>query len=192
MILSGEEIRRHLGQQIVIDPFSEDHLNANSYNLSLHHELIVYEEVVLDAATPNRFRRLPIPADGLTLHPGMLYLGRTVEHTETHGLVPRLQGRSSLARLGLFISPGASLGDAGYCGTWTLEMFVVQPVKIYPGMRACQIYFHELQGDVVACGKGKYQHSSDIQTSQMYRELGQVVREEQMELRFDEMIRTSP
>ena len=120
MILSGEEIRRHLGSQIVIDPFSADRLNTNSYNLALHHELLVYEEVVLDAAAPNRFRRIQIPEAGLTLHPGQLYLGRTQEHTETRGLVPRIQGRSSLARLGLFISPGASLGEAGYCGTWTL------------------------------------------------------------------------
>ncbi len=189
MILSGEEIRRHLGNQIVIDPFCESRLNANSYNLTLHGELLVYEEVVLDAAAPNRYRKIEIPADGLTLHPGQLYLGRTVEQTQTHGMVPRVQGRSSLARLGLFICPGATLGEAGYCGTWTLEMFVVQPVKVYPGMSACQIYYHELVGDVIACGDRKYQHSSDIQPSQMYREFSDDAREQQMELRFDETVR---
>jgi len=191
MILSGEEIRRHLGNQIVIDPFSEDRLNTNSYNLSLHHELLVYEEVVLDAAAPNRFRRIQIPLEGLTLHPGQLYLGRTIEHTQTLGLVPRIQGRSSLARLGLFISPGASLGEAGYCGTWTLEMFVIQPVKIYPGMKACQIYFHELIGDVETCGDQKYHNSADIQPSQMYREFGETQPEQQMELRFEDILRAS-
>jgi dCTP deaminase len=191
MILSGEEIRRHLGDQIVIDPFSEAHLNTNSYNLSLHHELLVYEEVVLDAAAPNRFRRVNIPAEGLTLHPGQLYLGRTVENTQTHGLVPRIQGRSSLARLGLFISPGASLGEAGYCGTWTLEMFVVQPLKIYPGIRACQIYYHELIGAVETCGDRKYHNSEDIQPSQMYREFGEGVYDQQLELRFEDILRSS-
>jgi len=191
MILSGEEIRRNLGKQIIIDPFSADRLNTNSYNLSLHHELLVYEEVVLDMAAPNRFRRIRIPEEGLTLHPGQLYLGRTVEHTETHGLVPRLQGRSSLTRLGLFISPGTSLGEAGYCGTWTLEMFVIQPVKIYPAMRACQIYFHELRGEVETCGDRKYHNSEDIQTSQMYREFGESKLHEQLELRFEDILRTT-
>jgi len=191
MILSGEEIRRHLGNQILIDPFSEERLNTNSYNLSLHHELLVYEEVVLDAAAPNRYRRIQIPTEGLTLHPGMLYLGRTVENTRTLGLVPRIQGRSSLARLGLFISPGASLGEAGYCGTWTLEMFVIQPVKIYPGMKACQIYFHELVGDVETCGDQKYQNSTDIQPSQMYKEFCSNPQTQQMELRFDDILRTA-
>jgi len=191
MILSGEEIRRNLGKQIIIDPFSADRLNTNSYNLSLHHELLVYEEVVLDMAAPNRFRRIRIPEEGLTLHPGQLYLGRTVEHTETYGLVPRLQGRSSLTRLGLFISPGTSLGEAGYCGTWTLEMFVIQPVKIYPAMRACQIYFHELRGEVETCGDRKYHNSEDIQPSQMYREFGESKLHEQLELRFEDILRTT-
>jgi dCTP deaminase len=191
MILSGEEIRRHLGSQIVIDPFSPEQLNTNSYNLSLFQELLVYEEVVLDVAAPNRFRRIQIPEGGLTLHPGLLYLGRTVEHTETHGLVPRIQGRSSLARLGLFISPGASLGEAGYCGTWTLEMFVIQPVKVYPGMRACQIYFHELVGEIGASGAQKYQHSEDIQPSQMFREFCDAPSDQQMELSFEDILRTT-
>ncbi len=187
MILSGEEIRRHLGTRIIIDPFSADRLNTNSYDLSLHHELLVYEEVVLDAAAPNRFRRVQIPASGITLHPGQLYLGRTNEHTETHGFVPRLQGRSSLARLGLFISPGTSLGEAGYCGTWTLELFVVQPIKIYAGMKACQLYFHELVGEVGPHGAQKYQHSEDIQPSQMYREFGDSSNQQQLELSFEDL-----
>ncbi len=48
MILSGEEIRAQLGTNIVIDPFHEAQLNPNSYNLTLHSELMVYEEVELD------------------------------------------------------------------------------------------------------------------------------------------------
>jgi len=48
MILSGEEIRSRLGSDICIAPFSDDHCNPNSYDLTLHNELLVYEEVVLD------------------------------------------------------------------------------------------------------------------------------------------------
>ncbi|HXT58046.1 MAG TPA: dCTP deaminase, partial [Pirellulales bacterium] len=47
MILSGHEIRNQLGGNIVIEPFDESHLNPNSYNLSLHNELLTYEELVL-------------------------------------------------------------------------------------------------------------------------------------------------
>ena len=55
MILSGHEIRRHLGSSIIIDPFDEANLNPNSYNLTLHDELITYEEVVLDMRKANTF-----------------------------------------------------------------------------------------------------------------------------------------
>ncbi|MFN5742099.1 MAG: dCTP deaminase domain-containing protein, partial [Planctomyces sp.] len=64
MILSGSEIRARLGTDIKIEPFNEDQLNPNSYNLRLHNELLVYEEIVLDMRRPNRFRRLMIPAEG--------------------------------------------------------------------------------------------------------------------------------
>ncbi len=58
MILSGHEIREQLGANIVIDPFDEAQLNPNSYNLTLHDELMVYEEVVLDMRKANRVRRI--------------------------------------------------------------------------------------------------------------------------------------
>ena len=48
MILTGEEIRKNLGDTIIIDPFDERQLNPNSYNLSLHDEVMTYEEIVLD------------------------------------------------------------------------------------------------------------------------------------------------
>ena len=77
MILTGEEIRGQLGGNIVIDPFEEGQLNPNSYNLKLHNELLIYEEVVLDLRAPNRFRRIEFPPEGFVLQPGTLYLGRT-------------------------------------------------------------------------------------------------------------------
>ncbi|HTQ39535.1 MAG TPA: dCTP deaminase, partial [Pirellulales bacterium] len=84
MILTGNEIRKQLGGNIVIDPFDARNLNPNSYNLTLHHELMTYEEVVLDMRKANRVRRVEIPDEGLILSPNQLYLGRTVERTETH------------------------------------------------------------------------------------------------------------
>lgn len=183
MLLSANEIRRRLGNEICIEPFDPDAVNPNSVNLTLHNELLIYEEIVLDAAIPNRYRRLAIPEDGLTLQPGVLYLGRTVEHTETHGLVPTVQGRSSLSRLGLLVNPAGSLGDNGYCGTWTVEMHCVQPVRIYAGMQVCQIAYLQMHGSGDDYDGGKYQHSRDVQVSQMFRELGDSD-EKQMELKF--------
>lgn len=171
MILSGHEIRARLGKEIVIDPFDEQNLNPNSYNLSLHHELMVYEEVVLDMKKASRVRRTVIPPEGIVLSPGQLYLGRTVERTETHGLVPMIEGRSSVGRLGLFVHVTAGFGDVGFSGYWTLEMFAVQSVRVYAGVPICQIFYHEIAGRVSEYCSNKYQHNHDIQPSLLFKEL---------------------
>ena len=171
MILSGHEIRRQLGRNIVIDPFDEERLNPNSYNLTLHDELLTYEELVLDMRKANRVRRIMIPPEGLVLTPNQLYLGRTAERTETHNLVPMIEGRSSIGRLGLFVHVTAGFGDVGFCGYWTLEMFAVQPVRIYAGVSICQIFYHQLAGDVTEYASDKYQNNKDIQPSLLFKEL---------------------
>jgi dCTP deaminase len=170
MILSGQEINARIGGDIKIDPFNPSALNPNSYNLSLHDELMVYEEVVLDMAKANRTRRITIPPDGLVLSPNQLYLGRTVERTETRNLVPQIEGRSSVGRLGLFVHVTAGFGDVGFCGYWTLEMFAVQPIRIYPGVPICQIFYHEIAGAFDEYDS-KYQHNRDIQPSLLFQEL---------------------
>ena len=170
MILSGSEILRRIGEEIEIDPFNQQQLNPNSYNLTLHNELMVYEEVVLDMAKANRVRRIEIPPEGLVLSPNQLYLGRTVERTITHNLVPQIEGRSSVGRLGLFVHVTAGFGDVGFAGYWTLEMFAVQPVRIYAGTSICQIFYHELTGAVEEYA-AKYQHNHDIQPSLLFEEL---------------------
>ncbi|MBI1902862.1 MAG: dCTP deaminase [Planctomycetia bacterium] len=183
MILSGHEIRAQLGRNIVIDPFDESRLNPNSYNLTLHHELMVYEEVVLDMSRPNRVRRLEIPPEGLVLSPNQLYLGRTAERTETHNLVPMIEGRSSIGRLGLFVHVTAGFGDVGFCGYWTLEMFAVQPVRVFAGVPICQIFYHEIKGDVTEYAS-KYQHNQDIQPSLLFKEFGDFEPDPQLLLDF--------
>lgn len=186
MILSGAEIQARLGGDVSIEPFDPARLNPNSYNLALHEELLVYEEVVLDMKKSNRVRRVEIPAEGLVLSPGRLYLGRTVERTETHNLVPMIEGRSSVGRLGLFVHVTAGFGDVGFCGYWTLEMFAVQPVRVYPGVPICQIFYHELRGDVTEYVSNKYQHNRDIQPSLLFKELNpQAEVDRQMQLTFE-------
>ncbi len=171
MILSGQEIAAQLGKNILIDPFDPARLNPNSYNLTLHDELLVYEEIVLDMRKPNRFRRIKIPPEGLALNPNQLYLGRTVERTQTHNLVPMIEGRSSIGRLGLFVHVTAGFGDVGFCGYWTLEIFAVQPVRIYAGVAICQIIYHDIRGAFTEYASDKYQNNTDIQPSLLFKEL---------------------
>lgn len=170
MILSGKEIEKHLGREIVIDPYDPKRLNPNSYNLSLHRELLVYESEPLDMKRPNPVKQLAIPESGLLLEPGRLYLGRTNEFTRTEGFVPMLEGRSSIGRLGLFIHVTAGFGDVGFAGYWTLEIFCVQPVRIYPNVEICQIYYHDIHGEYEPYHSGKYQNNTGIQPSLLYRD----------------------
>ncbi|MCU0416792.1 MAG: dCTP deaminase [Cytophagaceae bacterium] len=170
MILSGLEIENLLDKDIKIEPFNSSQLNPNSYNLRLHHELLVYDNPVLDMKKPNPATPLIIPEEGLVLETGKLYLGRTLEYTETHRHVPMLEGRSSIGRLGLFVHVTAGFGDVGFCGYWTLEMFCVHPIKVYPGVEICQIFYHSIEGEYAAYKSGKYQNNQGIQPSLLYKD----------------------
>ncbi|AGF55436.1 dCTP deaminase [Clostridium saccharoperbutylacetonicum] len=170
MILSGKEIKNKLGKEIIIEPFSEKQLNPNSYNLKLHNELLVYDETVLDMKKQNKAKKIIIPDEGLVLEPGKLYLGRTIEYTGTDKYVPMLEGRSSVGRLGLFIHVTAGFGDVGFHGYWTLEIFCVQPIRIYSGIELCQIYYHSIEGDYDVYSSGKYQNNQGVQPSLLYKD----------------------
>jgi dCTP deaminase len=170
MILSGEEIRRLLNTQIFIEPYDPKLLNPNSYNLRLHDQLMVYDEEVLDMKRPHKTKMIQIPPEGLELKPGVLYLGRTIEHTRTEGYVPMLEGRSSIGRLGLFVHVTAGFGDVGFSGFWTLEISCIQPIRIYAGVQICQIFYHQIQGDYTTYASGKYQNNTGIQASRLYKD----------------------
>ena len=170
MVLSGRQIAENLGDKIVIEPYSEKQLNPNSYNLRLHSELRVYDAPTLDMRVENTSSTLEIPSDGLLLEPHRLYLGRTVEYTATDGFVPMLEGRSSIGRLGLFVHITAGFGDVGFRGYWTLEMFCVQPIRIYAGVEICQVFYHTIDGDYEPYVSGKYQNNTGIQHSLLYKD----------------------
>ena len=152
MILSGKEIKKRLNKDIIIEPYNDKYLNPNSYNLRLHNELLVYTDDVLDMKKSNNVEKIIIPEEGLTLEPGKLYLGRTLEYTKTTKCVPMLEGRSSIGRLGLFIHVTAGFGDIGFSGFWTLEIMCVQPITIYPHVEICQIFYHSIEGNYTAEG----------------------------------------
>lgn len=173
MILSGLEIEKRLGKDILIEPFNRKQLNPNSYNLRLHNQLMVYDErfgPYLDMKAEHRTGVIEIPETGLLLKPNRLYLGRTVEYTETENLVPMLEGRSSIGRLGIYIHVTAGFGDVGFKGYWTLELHCVQPVIIYPNVEICQIFYHTIEGDYDPYDSGKYQNNTGIQASKLYED----------------------
>ena len=170
MIISGKEIKKNLGNGIVITPFNEKQLGPNSYNLRLHNELLVYDNYILDMKTENKATKITIDQDGFLLRPNTLYLGRTMEFTETERYVPMLEGRSSIGRLGLFVHITAGFGDVGFKGFWTLEIFCVQPIKIYPEVEICQIFYHTIEGDYVKYSSNKYQNNKDVQPSLLFKD----------------------
>lgn len=177
MILSGSQIQSSIRDgSIKIEPYNPKQINPNSYNLKLHNELLVYAEPVtnntytLDMKRDNPVSKIIIPPEGYTLQPGVLYLGRTVERTETHNFVPMLEGRSSVGRLGICIHVTAGFGDVGFCGYWTLELFCIQPVRIYPGVEICQIYYHDIKDVQQVYENGKYSNNTEIQPSKLWQD----------------------
>jgi dCTP deaminase len=165
---------------IAIDPFDPERAGPNSYDLTLAPELLIYTPntsywddetdcrvYILDANHDNQTYTKVIPSYGFVLKPGTLYLASTVERTECHGLVPFLEGRSSIGRLGISIHATAGFGDDGFAGRWTLEMSCVQPVRIYPNMRICQIGFETLVGERKPY-KGRYQDQPGAVASRLH------------------------
>lgn len=183
MILTGKQIESAQKQgYLKISGFDPKRLNPNSYNLRLGNELLIYTEAKLDMKSENEYAVVEIPEEGYILYPGILYLARTREYTETHKFVPMLEGRSSVGRLGISVHSTAGFGDIGFCGYWTLEISCVQPVKIYPGVEICQIYYHTIGPedeiwipdddcpDIMKYDKGKYQKNQGVQPSMMWKE----------------------
>ncbi|NVO85769.1 dCTP deaminase [Hymenobacter terrestris] len=149
MILSDQQILAEMERgTIVIEPYERSCLGTNSYDVHLGRYLATYRDAVLDARKHNKIDVFEIPAEGFVLQPGILYLGVTEEYTETHAHVPFLEGKSSVGRLGIDIHATAGKGDIGFCNTWTLEISVSMPVRIYHGMPVGQLIYFTVEGEV--------------------------------------------
>lgn len=142
MLTDGDILKHRKQGYIEITPWNDDRLGSNSYDLTLSKHLKVYRDDTLDCKRDNPVISFTIPDHGYHLKAGELYLGSTVEYTKTHeSLVPQLEGKSSIARLGICIHLTAGFGDCGFQGHWTLEITCVKPVIIYAGMPIAQIYY---------------------------------------------------
>lgn len=173
MILTGKEIHNEvIAGNISIDPFDPNRINPNSYNLTLNSEFAKYQDFALDMKKDNPLEYFTMPESGFQLQPFTLYLASTNEATHTDKYVPILSGRSSVGRLGISVHVTAGFGDIGFRGKWTLEIFCTNPVRVYPNVQICQIYFEEAKGERTLY-QSKYQGNYGLQGSMMYRDFAQ-------------------
>ncbi len=176
MILTGPEIQAYTESgDITIDPFDEKLINPASVDLRLGDQVAVYEDWVetycpgygkaspdapedgrffralghvLDVRQEPRVQTFKIdPVVGWVLKPEIGYLMHTLESVWTDKFVPVLDGKSSVGRLFVTVHVTAGYGDPNFRGQYTLEVSVVHPIRVYPGMRIAQMRFHTMVGD---------------------------------------------
>jgi dCTP deaminase len=151
VILSDRSIREELAAgRIVIDPLNEDAIQPSSVDLHCDSLFRVFRNDTTPYIDPKQSQEdltelVEVKEDGaFILHPGEFVLGSTLERVALpDDLVARLEGKSSLGRLGLLIHSTAGFVDAGWDGHLTLELSNVAtlPIALYPGMKIGQISF---------------------------------------------------
>lgn len=154
VILSDGTIRDALRSgRLEIDPLGEGAIQPSSVDVRLGGQFRVfanhrYPYIDVRAEQPDLTELVePPPGEAFVLHPGEFVLGSTFERIRLpDDLVARIEGKSSLARLGLVIHSTAGFVDAGFDGDVTLELSNVAtlPILLYPGMRIAQFAFFAL------------------------------------------------
>ncbi len=154
VIFSDRTIKEAIAAgRIEIDPYDESMVQPSSVDLRVDSSFRVFENhryPHIDPRTPQEdlTSLVEVPdGEAFVLHPGEFVLGATFERVRLgNDIVARLEGKSSLGRLGLLIHSTAGFVDPGFDGYLTLELSNVAnlPIAIYPGMRIGQISFYQL------------------------------------------------
>lgn len=154
MILSDQTIRKELANgRIAIEPLDEACIQPSSVDLHLDHRFLVFRNhtrALIDVKEDLSDLTASVEAtddDPFILHPGEFVLGSTSERVQLpNDVVARLEGKSSLGRLGLLIHSTAGFVDAGWNGQLTLELSNVAslPITLYPLMKIGQISFIQM------------------------------------------------
>ena len=158
MVLSDRDIRAEIDAgRIVIDPYVPEAVQPSSVDLHLDNRFRVfrnsrYPYIDVREEQPELTELVQIAEDEpFILHPGEFVLGSTLERIELpNDVVGRLEGRSSLGRLGLLIHSTAGYVDPGWEGNLTLELSNVAnlPITLYDGMKIGQIGFQRMSSPV--------------------------------------------
>ncbi|MCS7201810.1 MAG: dCTP deaminase [Dictyoglomus sp.] len=157
MILSDRDIKNYLERgELIIEPLEnpEEQIQPSSVDLRLGNSFLHFRvegRAFIDPSKDNPSELMEIievrDKEPFFLRPGEFVLGTTIETVRLPDfLVARVDGRSSLGRLGIIVHATAGYVDPGFCGQITLELSNINrvPVALYPGMRICQISFYKL------------------------------------------------
>ena len=158
MTLSDRTIKEEIKKgNIVVEPYSPRDVQPASVDLHLDNKILVFNNssapyIDLMKELPNLTTEVIVPDDApFILHPGEFVLGSTLEKISlANNIVARIEGKSSLGRLGLLIHSTAGFIDPGWNGNLTLELANVSrlPITLYFGMRIGQISFSYLTTEV--------------------------------------------
>jgi len=175
MILSDSKIMEEMDNgNIIISPFDPKYLNPVSVDLTLAPTMKTYANYKLDVKEENPTNEMVIPETGFILSPGKVYLYACNERIGVKSNIrAKVEGKSSLGRLGLFIHVTAGFIDPGFEGSLVLELVATQPIVIYPNMKICQVEFARVEGNInepyhVKLGS-KYMNQEGVQASLMHK-----------------------
>jgi dCTP deaminase len=187
VVLSDRTIRQEIeAGRLVFDPYEPAMVQPSSVDVRVDNRFRVFHNArypFIDVRQPmeDLTELIEVGADEpFILHPGEFVLGQTLERVRLpDDLVARLEGKSSLGRLGLLIHSTAGFVDAGFEGNLTLELSNVAnlPITIYHGMPIGQISFMRMDGPVEnpygsdATGS-KYQGQAEPTPSRFYLNFG--------------------
>lgn len=163
---------RHMGSEL-LDPFVVENVQPASVDLTLHNEFIVFDDFelpVIDLAdVKDHSRKITKTAEqGFVLHPGEFILAATAEEvTCPSNIVARLEGKSSIGRIGVMIHVTAGFVDPGWTGRLTLEVFNCRrkPVILRPGKLFCQVSFTSMEAPAANPYQGSYQGATTVESS---------------------------
>lgn len=170
-----------LSKSGVIDPYNPDNLQPASYDVTLNNVYRVMPGAAVisqrlpdgavnpfDQKTLDEITQREVADDRIFIRPGQFILTGTVEKISIPPyLVGRIEGRSSLGRLGLAVHITAGYLDPGFSGNVTLECANLSPyiIRLTPGMRIAQISFHKLSKYARKPYSGRYQGDTEVQAS---------------------------
>ena len=171
MILSDKSIKELIKNgKLIVDPYEESNVQASSIDLRLGNQVLIYESEFIDVKKSDINVKTIQIEDSFIIKPKAFVLATTLEYIKLpEDITAFVEGRSSLGRLGLFIE-NAGWVDAGFEGQITLELYNANscPIKLYAGMRICQVVFARLDSPAQNPYRGKYKGQKGATPSRIY------------------------